>query len=147
MPGGHETTYTKEMGDKICRLVASCHKPLSKIVRENDELPHLSTVYKWRDDIPEFSEKLKAAQANNALNAMVEADDFMDERLHYYTDDKGNQRIDSPSATITMAKHNTKKWLLTKLCPEVFGDKPQQDNGASSLIVEALKDKLNQSKK
>jgi hypothetical protein len=146
MAGGRPTTYNQELAEKVLKELES-PRAIKDICDSMDWMPTQSTLYCWQDRHPSFSEGFKKARATSYYKELDHATDSLNEKLRFYTDDKGNNRIDSPSATLAMAALNTKKWLLQKFAPQQFGDKPQQDNAAESFIAQALKDKLNQSDK
>jgi hypothetical protein len=140
MPGGHPTTYTEEVAQKIIDAMEGSSDPLSTMLKSRDDLPCPSTVYKWRSENEDFSDRLQAAQLKNCANAIMDDDSYLDKRLNYYIDKEGNKRIDAPSVQLLAMKQGGKRWLLQKLMPQVYGDKPEDTNAGQNLISEYHKD-------
>lgn len=140
MSAGRPTTYTEELATLVCDRVATHIYGLTKLCKMYDDMPDPSTIYLWRYKNKEFSERyLQAKQAQ--IDLTIESlDDIMDDSLSYYDDDKGNSRIDSPSASIAIAKANNRKWYATKLAPALYGDKANA--GVQKPVVEDLIDEL-----
>lgn len=69
MPAGRPSEYTGELADEFCRRVASGRSVLS--VCADTDMPSDTTVYRWRQERPEFRDKVAHAR---------------DERLEAYSD-------------------------------------------------------------
>lgn len=70
MPAGRPSTYTPEMGEKICEQLAM-GRPITHICREKG-FPHYITVIKWQSQFPEFAEL--SARAMEAGTHVIAAD-------------------------------------------------------------------------
>ena len=107
--GGRPSDYTKEIGDKICEIIATTSFSLAKISADNG-FPHPSTIRRWIVKIDEFRDnyaRAKLAQASILAEECLEiADNSIPE--DYNVD---RLRID------------TRKWLASKLLPKQYGDK------------------------
>lgn len=122
------TDYTPELGKKICEIVATTRHGLKKLCTMYDYFPEHITIAIWRVRHPEFASLYLQAKQSQMDIVMEELDEVVDENLLYYTDDKGTNRIDSPSATIAIAKANNKKWFASKIAPKLYGDHKQIEN-------------------
>lgn len=143
MAGGRPTLYTQELADLICERVATHREGLKKICAKFDDMPDETTITLWRIKHHEFSLKYAEAKRIQVDKIVDELDDIMDENLGHYTDPEGNKRIDSPSATIAIAKANNKKWLASKLAPKLYGDNSKEDDKSSgNTLIEKLLEKL-----
>lgn len=60
MPAGRPTDYTQELADEFARRVASGRSVLS--VCGDLDMPSDTTVYRWRQEKPEFRDKLAYAR-------------------------------------------------------------------------------------
>lgn len=149
MAGGRPTDYCEAIAKLICERVATNTCGIKKLCAKYDDMPDVSTINLWRFKHKEFSvQYLEAKQAQMDL-LMESLDDEMDENLRYYTDSEGNERIDSPSATIAIAKANNKKWFASKLAPKLYGTNPEQKetNAAESLLEKILNGEITLNKK
>jgi hypothetical protein len=106
---GRPSDYTREIGDRICGIIATTSFSLSKIAVDND-FPNPSTIRRWIAKLPEFRDnyaRAKLAQANILAEECLEiADNSVNE--NYNVD---RLRID------------TRKWLASKLLPKQYGDR------------------------
>lgn len=146
---GRPTDYCQEIADKICERVATHTCGIRKLCAMYDDMPAVSSINLWRFKNPSFSAQyLEAKQAQMDL-VMESLDDEMDENLHYYTDSEGNKRIDSPSATIAVAKANNRKWFASKIAPKLYGAKPEEKeaNASESLLEKILSGEITINKK
>ena len=122
-PAGRPTTYTKEMGERICMLVATHDLSYKKLCEKYPDLPNESTMYQWKYYQKQFSENYLNARRQQCDLLVEEIDSLIDNTIERYADDKGNLKIDPPSASIAIAKANNRKWFASKLIPKVYGDK------------------------
>lgn len=110
---GRPSTYTEEMGDRICDLLTE-GKSLRKICM-SDEFPAASTVYVWLDRFPSFAEKYTRARE-------AATEDMLEDILEI-ADAKG---IDPQEKRVRI---DTRKWVMGRLKPKKYGDKQQVDLG------------------
>lgn len=140
--GGRPTLYTPELAQLICDKIATQRHGLKKICDMYDELPDHETVKGWKLRYPEFLTRYLQAKKDQINVMMDEIDETIDENLLYYTDDKGNRRIDSPSATIALAKANNRKWFASKLAPKYYGTNTDDTVGADDTLTK-IRDLVN----
>jgi len=81
MPAGRPTDYSVAIADEFCRRVAGGRSVLA--VCGDTDMPSDTTVYRWRQEKPEFRDKLTCAR---------------DDRLEAYAD-----RMDALRKVTTMA--------------------------------------------
>lgn len=108
-PGGRPSNYTKEIGDKICDIIATTSFSLAKISADNG-FPNPSTIRRWIVNIDEFRDKYaraKLAQANILAEECLEIAD------NSSSEDYNRDRL----------RIDTRKWLASKLLPKQYGDK------------------------
>jgi hypothetical protein len=121
-PVGRPSTFTPELGDAICALVAD-GQSIRKIC-DADEMPAMSSVFKWLREMPEFSEQYahaREAQADRLAEEILEiADDGLNDT---YTDDNGNVRTDQDVIGRSRLRVDARKWLASKMAPKKYGDK------------------------
>lgn len=138
MAGGRPTTYNDEIAARICELVATHECGLKKLVAMYDDLPAVSTINLWRFKHEEFSAQYHDAKRCQIDLIIENSDEMMDEGLHYYVDSEGNNRIDSPSVTLAIAKANNRKWFASKIAPKVYGATPDETKKTAASILEQI---------
>ena len=153
-PGGRPTKFTKELGEEICRRIASGRTTLS--VSKDEDMPHRETIALWVLDEKkkEFSDLY--ARARNLLlehwsDEIVEIaqDDSRDvlETTTSYTDSKGNvterdeKRSDNTAVNRDKLRTDSRKWLLSKLKPERYGDKLELNGKDGGPLIAVYRDK------
>lgn len=129
---GRPTDYNSEIAALICERVAVSRLSLKKLCALYDDMPVHTSINLWRLKNPEFSTQFIEAKRQQVDLIMETLDEAVDENIGYYEDDKGNDRIDSPSATIAIAKANNAKWYASKIAPKVYGDQKRIDSLESS---------------
>jgi hypothetical protein len=134
MAAGRPTTYTLELGERICELVATNTCGLDDLCDGYDFMPNESTVRLWRFKHPEFSTKYAQAK-------MLQAE-LLAEQIHkisnspvMYHDSEGNERVDSGSVALARLRVDSIKWHASKLAPKIYGDRKQieETNPAATL--------------
>ena len=126
MPAGRPSDYTQELADNICEALAM-GRSMRSVCRDED-MPAMSTVFRWLREKPEFQEQYTRAKEESA-DAMAEemlsiADDADDD----YTDHEDKGRVvDREHIQRSRLKIETRKWLASKLRPKKYGDKVQQE--------------------
>ena len=110
---GRPSTYTEEMGDRICDLLTE-GKSLRKICM-GAGFPNASTVYVWLDRFPSFAEKYTRARE-------AATEDMLEDILEI-ADAKG---IDPQEKRVRI---DTRKWVMGRLKPKKYGDKQQVEVG------------------
>lgn len=125
MANGRPTKYTPEFGKLICERIAINPVGYSTLVQMYPDMPDVSTIKAWRMSIPDFSRMYLEAKSFQAQLLVEEIDTLLPDQIKYYTDDKGNERIDAPSASMLIAKINNRKWMAARLAPKIFGEQKQ----------------------
>ncbi len=133
--GTKNIRYSKRIADRICYLMAERHLPLLQICgRPEDNIPPIEpglpsyrTVHLWRKSIPEFA---AAYQEALELHFLAGADDLIriaDEPPVMATiiSENGNRsrRVDSGAEMHRRTRIDTRKWILARMLPKVFGDR------------------------
>jgi hypothetical protein len=103
--GGSESTYTREVGEAICRRLANGESLIS-IVRDAD-MPCYGTVYGWLKRHPEFEEAYVQAR-------MVQADYFLDEAREV--------ALGSTHETVWSDRlaFDVIRWMATRMAPKKY---------------------------
>jgi hypothetical protein len=117
---GRPGTYTPELGHEICRRLLE-GTPL-KIIGKEEGMPPSSTVRLWvLDDVEGFA-ALYARARLVGYHAM--ADDLIEIA--------DNPEADKDAVQRDRLKVDTRKWLLAKALPKIYGDKPPSQDAQRS---------------
>ena len=117
--GAPAMPYCPETAERICLLIASGSKGLSKLLAETADLPSLTVVTKWllsRDDFKAMYARAKEQQAELMGEDILDIADDTAEEAH-------SRRI----------KVDARKWLMSKLQPRKYGDKLDVTSGGEPL--------------
>lgn len=119
---GRPTDYTQDLADRICERLALGYSMRS--VCKADDMPAMSSVFKWLREIPEFSEQYAKAK-QEATDAMAEdLLDIADDGTNDYMEDAdGNVKYNGDSVQRSRLRVDTRKWLMSKMKPKKYGEK------------------------
>jgi len=113
------TEYSPEIADAICELLVE-GQSLRAICRV-DEMPCISTVFKWLSEQKQFSEQYARAKE-------VQAEGFAEDLVEI-ADDISNDvtgELQMPNAVAVQRaklRVDTRKWIASKLLAKKYGDK------------------------
>lgn len=130
--------YDQAKADRICEALSQ-GKSLRKAA-EAEDMSH-ATVLLWVKENQAFSDQYaRAREIGYQLLAdeLVEiADDGSNDS---YVDDDGKVRTDAEVVARSRLRLDTRKWLLSKMLPKIYGDKVQTEltgaNGGPVQITE-----------
>ena len=112
--------FNQETADRICERLAA-GESLRKACVDG---PDPSTILRWTEDNDAFAQQYaRARSAGYSLLAdeLVEiADDSTNDT---YTDEDGNVRTNQEVVARSRLRVDTRKWMLSKMLPKVYGDK------------------------
>lgn len=121
---GAPSVYNKELGDEICKAIATSKHGLRKLCKDNPHWPRKTTIYRWAFDNAEFRDqyaRAKAFQVEWLVESALEIAE--DGTRDTYTDEKGTKRCDNEWIARSRLRVDTIKWLSSKLAPKLYGDK------------------------
>lgn len=124
-PKGRSTSFTQKVADAICERIA-CGESLRAICAD-PEMPVLSTVFKWLNDVDGFSDQYARAretQADTIFDEILHIADTPVEGVRVKVDGKGEEEITRED----MLGHrklqiDARRWMAGKLAPKKYGDK------------------------
>lgn len=122
LPRGRPSLYTDALVDTICERIMM-GESLSRICKDK-VMPSYRTVCYWLRDRPDFLQKYTCArvvQMHLLADSILEIAD--DGSQDIVVNDKGRAEKNTEWITRTRLKLDTRKWLLAKLLPKVYGDK------------------------
>lgn len=132
---GRPEIYTQELADKVCEKIAEGYS--MRTVCSPDDMPGLTTVFKWLRTNEEFA-KQYARATEERTEAMSEdildiADDGSNDLM---TIQKGQQSYTVENKEVTNRSRlrvDTRKWLMSKMKPKKYGDKIDMTTNGKDL--------------
>lgn len=127
---GRPTKKTKELTDQILYRISQ-GESLRSICRDVS-MPNRSTIIDWRSNDPDFSNQYAQAREAGFDVTADEILDIADEPIEFLRED--------PKAANAEVQHrrlkiDTRKWLLSKLCANKYGDKSGVEINANSVSI------------
>ena len=142
MAGGRPSIYSQELAENICnRLING--EGLRAICRDVD-MPDVTTVIDWVNKKPEFSQQYARARE---LQAELMIDDILeiaDDSSMDYKNSEYGEVVNAEAIQRSRLKVDTRKWLIGKMYPRKYGDKPEvgqitkDDNKDKKVIIEVV---------
>jgi len=129
-PHGRPSIYTPELGDLICRRIAA-GETVRAIGRDAD-MPDESTIRGWALDnkdgfFPQYTRAVQIRAGVWAEEIIEIADDGSNDT---YTDpNTGMERTNAEVVARSRLRVDTRKWMLSKVLPKVYGDKLDLNHG------------------
>ena len=124
---GRHSDYTQEMADAICEKIASGESV--RAICKPDDMPAMSTVFRWLSNSKEFSEQYarsKQAQAEYMVDEILDiADDGTNDWMEKRSKD-GDMLgwVENGEALRrSVLRVDARKWLAMKLLPKKYGEK------------------------
>lgn len=128
--------YNAETASAICARLAS-GEPLVKICR-GEEMPHVSTVYRWLSAQDAFRDMYARAREDQADTLADEIQAIADEPM---VGEKITRKANGDVETVEgdMIEHrrlrvDARKWIAAKLKPRKYGDRVELEHGGSMVV-------------
>jgi len=112
---GRPTDYTDDKANAILAMMVE-GMSLRKICAP-DDMPDMSTVYRWMSRNPEFRNNYARAQQDRTT---VFAEELLEIADQY---DKSEEAATPDLVQRARLRIDTRKWLMSKMDPKRFGDK------------------------
>lgn len=123
---GRPKLYNSDLAKEICKKIATTHKGLRQLCRENDHWPCRDTIRLWTHESEEFSALYARAKEWQiewlAEEALEISHDGSEDTI---INDRGKKVCDHEWVQRSRLKVDTIKWYASKLRPKKFGDKLQ----------------------
>ena len=118
-----DSIYTPELAEAVCHRIAE-----GESLRElcaDDDMPCVSTVSLWIvQDREGFSAQYARARQAQALQWAEDVLRIADnESKDWFVDEDGNLIIEREQVQRSRLRVDSRKWLLSKVLPKVYGDK------------------------
>lgn len=121
MAVGRPSDYTPQLATEICARIADGESLRS--VARRDDMPAMSTVFKWLREHAGFSEQYARAKDESADAHAEDMTDIADEPPRMTLNKYGAEVVDSGYETYRKTRIDTRKWAASKLKPKKYGDK------------------------
>ena len=133
MPAGRPTKYSKELGTKICDLIAK-GKSIRRI-GEMEGMPSVRAMNKWLDQkdhefIPQYV-RAREAQADYWVEQCLSISDNTTNDLEtVYEDEDGVpiERTNHEAINRARLRVDTRKWIAARMAPKKYGDRVMQEH-------------------
>ena len=136
---GRPCGYTDAMAAEVCEVVAITTYSIEQMCKERDHWPSIESIKRWRFKYPEFGAAYVRAKVFQAELLAEELLKVSSEKA-YYTDQFGNQRVDSGFVQSQRLLADSIKWQASKLAQNIYGDKTQTESVVTVKHEELLKD-------
>jgi hypothetical protein len=115
--------FSDETAYEICSRLAQ-GESLNRICK-SDDMPGLSTVYRWLDARTEFRERYARAREDQADTLADEILDISDESPATAIEHGEGEviKVDGAAVAHQRLRVDTRKWIASKLKPKKYGDK------------------------
>jgi hypothetical protein len=138
---GRPSIYTPELARLICLRIASGQS--TRAIARDEDMPSEATIRSWAvDDIEGFNAQYTRAVQIRAVGWAEEIIEISDDSSQdTYIDPKsGEERTNHEIVARSRLRTDTRKWMLSKVLPKVYGDKidlnhgVQPENPLASLV-------------
>ena len=143
---GRPSSYTQDAADAICALLAQGWS-LRRVIEQgcNEEefkgvnFPSVATVFSWMRNNPEFLKQYARAKQESADGMAEELLDIADDgRNDTYIDDNGYEKTNHDVIARSRLRVDTRKFLMAKMKPKVYGDKLDLTSAGDKIEVTPL---------
>lgn len=125
---GRPSIYTKKIADEICERLA--HGESLRSICRDENMPDEKTVRTWAiDDVEGFYPHYARARELQALRWAEEVLEISDQDPLM----TGEGKLDSASVQHQRLRVDSRKWLLAKVLPKVYGDKIDVTSGGEKV--------------
>lgn len=136
-PVGRPDAFTQQLADRVCEELA-LGKSLRRVC-DMDGMPAPNTVFKWMRTREEFLQQYARAKQESADAMAEELLDIVDDARNDYMEDnydKGRTpgyTLNGENIQRSKLRSDTRKWLMAKMKPKVYGDKVDITSGGEKL--------------
>lgn len=139
---GPLSPYTPELADWVCEIVATHPIGLERLYTQfkDQGFPNSDTIIKWRHKHPEFQEKFLNAKRFQALIYMEQAYEIADNALGDLIETDKGLAPNSTAVARAKLQVETRKWVVSRLLPKIYGEKTYVENKVTMSHEEMLKE-------
>lgn len=140
---GRPSIYSEELAARICERLAA-GETLRSVCR-GDDMPAPSTVIDWKNSKEDFSEQYAKARKlgyEHMADELLEiADDGSNDWMERQEEENKGWQFNGEHFQRSRLRVDTRKWLLSKALPKVYGDKLAHvggDEGDNPIAVQFI---------
>jgi|SRR5690606_7101363 len=126
---GRPSLYTPELADTICERLAGGESMRS--ISRDDDMPAMSTLFKWLREIESFSEQYARAKeecADMYAEDVIEiADNATNDWMENNDPDNPGFKLNGEHIQRSRVRIDARKWIAGKLKPKKYGEKVSQE--------------------
>ncbi len=131
MPVGRPTIYTEELAATICAKLADGES--LRAICEADEMPDEKTVRTWALEnahgfSPQYARAREIGYQSLAEDLLDIADDARNDWMVRRGEDDAGWVANGEHIQRSRLRIDTRKWMLSKVLPKVYGDKTTQEH-------------------
>lgn len=109
----------------VCAQIAE-GKSLRSILDDDDKLPSRRTFFEWLEGVPALATQYTRAREAGYQNLADEIIDISDQ--NYTKNEHGvKERLSNEAIARNRLRVETRKWMLSKMLPKVYGEKLTQE--------------------
>ena len=142
---GRPKMYDKELAERVCMEISTSSDSVDRICYANPEFPSPRTIFRWRVEFPEFNRLYMISRQHQVEVLIDEILEIADNKTY---DTKEVERKDGSTYEVcnlewivrSKIRIDTRRWLATKLCPNLYGDRVYNENNLTIRHEDALKE-------
>lgn len=136
---GRPSRYTNKLADKICKMIAEGQSVRSICAKK--DMISMQTFFRWLRENDKFREQYaRACEERSYMHAeeIIEiADDATNDYMeqHDESDELTGYKLNGENIQRSRLRIDTRKWLMSKLNPKVYGDKLDMTTNGNDIGV------------
>lgn len=136
---GRPSKYTNKLADKICKMIAQGQSVRSICAKK--DMISMQTFFRWLRENDKFSEQYARACEERSYMHAEEILEIADDARNDYMeklDDSGNllgYTLNGEHVQRSRLRIDTRKWLMAKQNPKVYGDKLDMTTNGNDIGV------------
>lgn len=136
---GRPSKYTNKLADKICQMIAQGQSVRS--ICSKKDMISMQTFFRWLRENDKFSEQYaRACEERSYMHAeeiLEIADDATNDYMeqHDESDELTGYKLNGENIQRSRLRIDTRKWLMSKLNPKVYGDKLDMTTNGNDIGI------------
>jgi hypothetical protein len=141
---GRPDTYTEELGNLVCLLVATHGLSLDDICAKYKDkgIPSSVTVFAWMHRNPIFLKNYLLAKQLQSHILIEQTIDIADDSANDYVEGEYGPRVNGEHIQRSRERIKARQWVAARLCPKIFGDGGRVDEAAKEDTLLDLRDQI-----
>lgn len=119
---GRPSEYSHDLAAIILERMSQGRSVRS--IAKDDDMPAMSTIFKWLMEHKDFSEQYEIASNQRAEQIFEDTIEIADDsKGDYIIDGDGNEVFINEHVQRSRLRVDTRKWFVSKLAPKKYGEK------------------------